>query len=161
MAEIEEKSENVENVENVENCKYRDPDNMEEIIERVKNTEKHNDVVDIINKVFPGWILGWPKKYSKDYIHFQNNWEFVCKKTNSSPLRVVIVDKIVFDDPNYKLVRMFCELLTLCGHSVRRKEEFIGCKVCGDAIPTHEIYKQLVDRKINVPSFWNLKCVDC
>ena len=149
MSEIEEK------------CSYKDPENIKEILEQVKNTEKHNDIVKLIDNIFPGWILGWCEKYSSDYSHFQNNWRFVCKKMALSPLKVVIVDKIVFDNAEYSLIRVFCELLTLCGHSVRRKEEFIGCKVCGDAIPTELIYKQLIERQINVPGFWNIKCVNC
>ena len=68
MSEIEEK------------CSYRDPENINEILERVKNTEKHNDIVKLIDNIFPDWILGWCEKYSSDYSHFQNNWRFVCTK---------------------------------------------------------------------------------
>jgi hypothetical protein len=140
---------------------YLDPPNTFEIIEKIKTLETHDEVVNLINEIVPGWILGWPKRYSKDYSHFQNNWEFVCKKSQSKTLSVVIVDLITFNDLNHNLIQLFCDLLTLFGHSVRRKEEFIGCKFCGDAIPTQTVYNQLVDRKINVPACWMVKCQGC
>lgn len=153
-----EKEKKVENLY----AKYIDPENYSQIVEDIKNAENHNQVVDIINKTFPGWILGWPERYSKDYPHFQNNWEFVCNKSGCKPLRVVIVDYIIFKNPNYKLLHMFSELLTLFGHSVRRKEEFIGCKICGNAIPSQQVYNQLVERKVtSIPRCWMIKCRTC
>tara|TARA_Y100000389_G_scaffold59633_1_gene55731 strand:+ start:174 stop:629 length:456 start_codon:yes stop_codon:yes gene_type:complete len=141
---------------------FSDPENTPQIIEEIKNSETHDEVVDIINKTFPKWILGWPKRYSVDYPHFQNNWNFVCKKAECKPLSVIIVDTIEFKKPNYSLVRFFSELLTVFGHSVRRKEEFIGCKICGDAIPNQTVYNQLVERKVpNIPSCWMIKCKNC
>ena len=142
--------------------KYTDPVNKDEIINDIKNAETHDDVVSIINKTFPEWILGWPKRYCVDYPHFTNNWEFVCKKAGCKPLSVIIVDLIEFNDPDYTLIKLFAELLTVFGHSVRRKEEFIGCKICGDAIPTQDVYNQLVERKVtNIPSCWMIKCFSC
>ena len=141
---------------------YTDPENHEEIVENIKKAETHDEVVKIINKTFPVWIIGWPKRYSDDYPHFQNNWKFVCNKAGCKPLSVIIVSIIEFKKPNYRLVRLFSELLTMFGHSVRRKEEFVGCKMCGDAIPTDSVYKQLVDRKVaNIPSCWMIKCKKC
>ena len=145
----------------MENNQYLDPPNTTEIIENIKTLETHDEVVNLINTLFPKWILGWPKQYSKDYPHFQNNWEFICKKSQSKTLSVIIVDLIVFNNPKYKLIQLFCELLTVFGHSVRRKEEFIGCKICGDGIPTQNVYNQLVERKINVPACWMVKCNNC
>lgn len=140
---------------------YQDPENVDDIVEKVKNCETHDEVVTLINETFPGWILGWPMRYSLDYPHFQNNWEFVCKKSGTKTLSVIIVDHIVFNNPKFSLVKLFCELLTVFGHSVRRKEEFIGCKICGDAIPTQSVYNQLRERKITVPSCWMVKCQKC
>lgn len=142
-------------------CTYEDPENVEEIVTRVKNCETHDEVVKLINEIFPGWIIGWPKQFCIDYPHFQNNWKYICKKSGCKPLSVIIVDKIVFNNNKYSLIKLFCELLTVFGHSVRRKEEFIGCKVCGDAIPSQSVYNQLVERKISVPNCWMVKCRDC
>ena len=92
---------------------FQDPENVDEIVEKIKECENHDQVVDLINETFPGWILGWPKRYSVDFPHFQNNWEYVCKKSGTKTLSIIIVDTIVFNDPKYKLVKMFCEILTL------------------------------------------------
>lgn len=140
---------------------YTDPPNKDQIMNDIKNAEMHDDVIKIINNTFPGWILGWPKRFCVDYPHFQSNWEFVCKRTKSSPLSVIIVDRVVFNDPTHSLLQFFCELLTMFGHSVRRKEEFIGCKLCGNAIPTQPVYRQLKERKLQVPSFWSMRCQSC
>lgn len=140
---------------------YENPENVDEIVEKVKNCQMHDDVVKLITETFPGWILGCPKRYSVDFPHFQYNWEYVCKKSGCKPLNVVIVDKIVFDDPKYSLINLFCELLTVFGHSVRRKEEFIGCKMCGDALPSQEIFSQLVERKATNLQCWMIKCRGC
>jgi hypothetical protein len=140
---------------------FQDPENVDEIVEKIKECENHDQVVDLINETFPGWILGWPKRYSVDFPHFQNNWEYVCKKSGTKTLSIIIVDTIVFNDPKYKLVKMFCEILTLFGHSVRRKEEFIGCKVCGDVIPSQMVFQQLVERKVTTLDCWMVKCRGC
>ena len=140
---------------------FEDPENVEEIINKVKECETHDEVVKLINETFPGWILGWSKKYSVDYQHFQNNWEFVCKKSGCKPLNVIIVDAIVFNDPKYTLVKLFSELLTVFGHSVRRKEEFIECKICGEALPTQEVFNHLVERMMTKLDCWMIKCRNC
>ena len=140
---------------------FEDPENVEEIINKVKECETHDEVVKLINETFPGWILGWSKKYSVDYQHFQNNWEFVCKKSGCKPLNVISVDAIVFNDPNYTLVKLFSELLTVFGHSVRRKEEFIECKICGEALPTQEVFNHLVERMMTKLDCWMIKCRNC
>jgi hypothetical protein len=140
---------------------FEDPENVEEIIKKVKECETHDEVVKLINETFPGWILGWSKKYSTDYQHFQNNWEFVCKKSGCKPLNVLIVDTIVFNDPKYTLVKLFSELLTVFGHSVRRKEEFIECKICGDALPSEEVFHHLVERMMTKLDCWMVKCRNC
>ena len=140
---------------------YQNPTNADEIVENVKNCETHDEIVNLINKVFPTWIIGWPKRFCADYPHFENNWKYICKQSNCKPLSVIIVDKIEFNDTKYSTIKLFCELLTVFGHSVRRKEEFIGCVICGDAIPSQYVYNQLVERKIPVPNSWMVKCRHC
>lgn len=140
---------------------YRDPENVDEIIDKLKNCENHDQIITLIKKTFPGWIIGWSKRYCTDYPHFQNNWKYICKKTNCKTLSVIIVDSVKFDEENFKLVMMFSELLTIFGHSVKRKNEFISCEVCGNAIPNQDIYNQLVERSINVPIQWESKCTNC
>jgi hypothetical protein len=143
--------------------KYKNPSKeiTESIISSLKEAENHNKVVDIINSVFPGWIIGCSKKYSLDYPHFTNNWDNVCKKIGCKPLDIVIVDELVFNDTNYSLIQMFCELLTMFGHSVRRKQEFFECKFCSSILPNQEIYNKIIEAKIKAPEYWSMKCKTC
>jgi hypothetical protein len=150
-------------MDNINQELYVNPVNTNEIIEKIKNGETHDEVVNVITETFPNWIMGWLNEFSSDYPHFQKNWESVCLKTNTKPLRIIIVDKVVFDDPNYSLLRMFCEILTAFGHCVRRKEEFIDCKLCGDALPTPNIYNALKEKGkgLKLPFAWSPKCSTC
>lgn len=141
--------------------KYMDPENKDEILKKIRKAETHSDVVKIINDTFPDWIMGWPKKYSDDYSFFTTNWQDGCEKLNCKPLCIIIVDKIVFHDKNYSVIQMFCELLTLFGHSVRRKEEFFECKFCGKILPTEPIYDGLKKSGALVPQIWSMKCTNC
>lgn len=140
---------------------YTNPANVDSIIEELKATETHDGVVKLIDRTFQGWILGWPRRYCVDYPHFQNNWRYVCEKAGTKPLHVVVVDFLDFDKPEYSLLRMFAELLTVFGHSVRRKEEFLGCPHCGDAIPNKVLYDELVKRGVTTPAVWSTKCSTC
>jgi hypothetical protein len=163
MSEIKKDMKMEEDTKDTKDTKYRDPspEETKKIVGQIKNAEMHDDVVNIMNTTFPTWFLGWPKKYCVDYPHMQSNWKFTCKKSKCNTLSVVIVDKIVFNDPDYSLIKLFAELLTVFGHSVRRKEEFIGCVRCGDAIPTQMVYNQLKERSLSVPSHWMTQCIKC
>lgn len=141
--------------------KYLDPPNTQEIIESLKQAKTHNNVVDIIVSKFPDWVLGWPTKYCSDYPHLKQNWDHVCAKIKTKPLNVVIVDFIDFNSLNHTLVQTFCEILTLFGHSVRRKEEFISCKICGDAIPSLATFEQFKEKQIPNLPYYSLKCLNC
>ena len=141
--------------------KYKNPPNHKEIVEKLKNAETHNEVVKIIMETFPKWILTWCPRFCTDYEFLQNNWEFVCTKTNSKPLRVVLVESLVFKNEEHSLVMMFAEILTAFGHSVRRKEEFSRCKICGDAVPSKQVWKQFKQRKLSIPKKWSLICSKC
>jgi hypothetical protein len=140
---------------------YTDPTDTKKLIDKLKECEMHDDVVDFIKEVFPTWILGWPKRYSLDYPLFKKNWEETCKKTQSRTLSVIIVDKIIFNDPKYTLLNTFADLLTLFGHSVRCKDEFIGCKLCGDAIPNETVFQRLFNAGQTDLPCWMVKCRNC
>jgi hypothetical protein len=140
---------------------YKNPDNSEKLIERLKECEMHDDVVNLIKEVFPTWILGWPKRYCVDYPNYEKSWQQTCKKTGSKTLSFIIVDKVVFNDVNYSLLNTFADLLTLFGHSVRCKEEFIGCKICGDAIPNESVFYKLFNAGQTDLPCWMIKCRNC
>ena len=144
-----------------EKYKNPSPEITESIMKNLRDAENHNEVIEIINSIFPTWIIGCSKKYSVDYPHFTNNWENVCKKIKCKTLDIIIIDELIFSDKEYSIVQTFCELLTLFGHSVRRKEEFFECKFCSDIIPTENVYNKLKNLKIKVPKVWSMKCANC
>ena len=139
---------------------YKDPADMDHVIDRILNTEKHNDVKKIILETFPSWILGTTDSYCLDYPHLQKNWEHVCEKIGVECTRIAIVD-FIHSDEDHKLIPIFCELLTRFGYCVRRKEEYIGCSKCGKVIPMIEIWKQMKTSGLNVPEAWSKKCSSC
>jgi hypothetical protein len=145
---------------------YSDPENYQTIIEELKNCEKHNDVLKLIDTVYPLWIVKWCPKFSDDYPSFTHNWNFISKKIGTKPLNVILVDYIHTDNTDknvytYKLLGFFCEILTAFGHCVRRKEEFTECTKCKSAVPSFIIYEQLKERHIEIPKKWSFKCSIC
>ena len=141
--------------------KYTNPDNVDEIMNELKNAKVHGEVVKIMNKTFPGWIIGWPKKFSDDYPIFSEHWNKICSDLKVQPLCILIVDHIAFADNDYTLLSSFCELLTLFGHCVRRKEEFFECKLCGSVLPNQSVYEKLKKDGVKVPEVWMMRCSTC
>lgn len=142
--------------------KYQDPEDQEvvnSIIERIKNAPSVGDIKKIIDEVFPGWIVAFLKTYSKDYPNFNTNWKKICIQLGVKQSEIMIVDYIDFsNNDNYKLVRMFCELFTRAGFSVRTKDDFIPCSNCDSAIPTETMYKILKSRAVVVPNTYSNVC---
>ena len=143
------------------NNKYKDPKNKDEIIKETRNAKTHGDVMKIINRTFPGWILGCSEDYSDDYEHYKNTWKKICNKIGCKMLNIVIVDYLVFKNKDYYLIEMFSELLTRFGHSVKTKFDFIQCSKCSKSIPVKENYNLLKNNNISVPDTWSDVCIKC
>ena len=62
--------------------KYIDPENTQEILEKIKTLPMLGDVKVILEETFPNWIVGGTFSYSKDYPHLQKNWEKICHQNN-------------------------------------------------------------------------------
>lgn len=141
---------------------YKNPINTSSIISSLTDCVDLNQVLTLISKVFPNWIIGLSHGYSDDYPHFQSNWNVVCKKMNCKPREPIIVDfiPVKFDDTN-SIILTFCEVLTRFGYPVRRKEEFSECKHCEKLIPSKVIYDKLKTNNIKIPSIWMNKCQSC
>lgn len=140
--------------------KYTNPDNFKEIIDSLVEAKTHQDLMDIVQKSFPEWLLGTIKQYSSDYPHLQKNWSIVCDKIGVKPTEIVVVDYIN-SGKDYKLIQAFCELMTTAGYCVRRKEEVIACVKCGDAIPMLELWRKMKKAGLKVPGEWSKKCSSC
>ena len=142
--------------------KYVDPENADEILEKIKTLPTMGEVKQLIEETFPEWFVALLDDYCPDYPQLRVNWRVVCHKLGISPTKVVIVEEINFDDDKHKLTKTFAELLTRVGFSVRRKIEFTPCRVCHKAIPSPELHEQFrVRGDVKIPPTWSQYCVGC
>lgn len=154
-------SENNTDVNNNSFSKYRDPDNIDELMNEIKECPNISAIMDFIHKYIPGWFVTLLDSYSGDYPHFQETWIKLCIHMEISPTKIMIVDEMIFDD-NHKLIRTLSELFTRCGFSVKRKLEFIPCEVCGRAIPTEFVYQKLKrENRRDLPEKYSEYCTSC
>lgn len=118
---------------------HKDPENWEELLDKMKNLKTLGEVLNMFNETFPGIVIGFMNGYSPDYPHLKEDWDKIAKMNNTTTKQVMILDDVSFDE-NHNLVRHFCECFTRAGFSVRRKMEFIPCKETGLAVPTELLY---------------------
>jgi hypothetical protein len=140
---------------------YKDPENVDFIIEEIKSLPTLKEVKPIVDKYFPSWIIGTVKDYSIDYPTLKNNWIIVCNGLKISPLEIIIIDSDLTVDNEHKLIGLFCEILTRSGFCVRSKNHLTTCETCNLAIPTQHIYQMMKANGIKVPIFWTKKCSKC
>jgi hypothetical protein len=141
---------------------FKDPENVEDIKETLKTLPTMKDILDLINKVFPNWIVTFFDKYSNDYPHLDKNWELITKELNIPKSQILIVENIYNkDDEEHLLINLFCDIFTRSGFIVRRKNEIFPCEVCNAAIPNNESYNKMKESNIQVPETWTQKCTTC
>jgi hypothetical protein len=145
------------------NIKYKDPDNVDVVMEQIRRAPTIGDVKEIADKIFPKWIVAVAPDYCPDYSEFLKTWDFLCSRLACKKQCVLIVEYLIFEDPNndYTLIRHLGELLTRAGYSVRRQEEFVGCTECHKAIVSPILYEILKKQQIPVPEIWTQKCSNC
>ena len=141
--------------------KYMDPPNLKEIQEELKSIQDHSDIRKTIERVFPDWLAHTTDHYSKDYPHFQKNWETMCRVGKLTKQSLVLVEFLDFNKPNHRLVMDFAEKMTKSGYCVRRLGEFNGCDKCGAAIPVERLWVHLKKLKFPIPDEWSTHCVEC
>ena len=142
--------------------KYKDPENVDEIIAELKNCPTVGDIYELINRVFPGWFVGSLPGYSDDYSFMERSWETVCKKSGQTKKELIIVE-YVSDKIGYKLTETFSEILTIVGFCVRQKKEYFACDVCGKGLPQPQLY-DLLKKGMYGPSLplrWSKICSTC
>jgi hypothetical protein len=144
----------------VEYKKYEDPVNTKEIIEHVISLTEQSEIYEYISFIFPGWILHSTDHYSDDYDYLENNWKQICDLGKVKKAQIVLVDFIDFQE-NLILIKLFCEIMTRHGYTVRRKEEFIGCSKCGKGIATSYLWKIMFQKGLPVPNKWSSTCTKC
>ena len=142
--------------------KYNDPENLEEILSKIKSAPTLGDIKPILESLYPTWIIGSMKGYSKDYPLLQKNWETICDLSKVKPLEIIIVDFILYNqDKKHTLLHVFAEILTKSGFCVRSKDEFSPCKKCNLAIPSDVLYDMMKKNHHNIPFRWSPVCEKC
>lgn len=139
---------------------FTDPLNTKQLMNTIKTLPTLGDIKPLLDKVFPEWIIGSMEKYSNDYPHLQKNWEIVCKKTGTTPMGIIIVKEMYFDD-SHKLLQLFAETMTRAGFVVRRKGELMPCDNCNLAIPHPNLYDKMKIANLPVPKRWSRTCTIC
>jgi len=119
--------------------KYRDPKNKEErekLYKEIQEIKSAQNAYDFVKKYSPDWILNECDKFSDEYEKYNENWGKVVSSLFQSKKKILIVDKIIFEDKQkiYTILMMLSEILTRGGYCIRRKEEFAPCKKCFLAI---------------------------
>lgn len=139
--------------------KYVDTSETLEVLESLKMAANLGDVLVIIKKVFPDWVVTFLDDYSDDYTSLRKHWHEICVKSDVKPAQVMIVDEMKFSK-SHTLIGTFSEIFTRSGFSVRSKHEIGFCDVCNKAIPSRKVYHAMND-KSDVPDEWSATCRDC
>ncbi len=141
---------------------FVDPSNFSEILERLKNCETRKETTDLINEVFPLWLVGEMKMYSDDYPHLQRNWKAICDMNNVEMQSIVLVQDVAFkNDKTHSLLYAFCEHMTKKGYIVRRVGEMQPCRKCNKAIPCVDVWHLMKEKHMPVPKEWMDVCRKC
>jgi hypothetical protein len=141
--------------------KYIDPSNYEEIIKQLHDTQNVENVIKLINTIYPTWFVDMANIYSEDYTHLTKNWDRICNMIGTKKYFIIFVDEII-NDENHKLINYFCEWLTRTGFCVRRNNEFILCDKCKAVIPCENLWKLLKKSNTpNIPQVWKNHCSKC
>ena len=139
---------------------FKDPSNVDEIKEQIINCPTVKDVIEIINSVYPSWLVNTIDDYSEDYPHLTKNWEIICAKFQIQKQKIIVVEDIV-NDSEHTLVKFFADYFTSVGCIVRTKYDIVPCIVCNRGIPNEEIYNKMKELEMNVPEKWLAKCINC
>ena len=139
---------------------YVNPPNEEQILTRMRNLATVGEVFNLVNEIFPNWIIAMLPGFCTVYHHLKSNWLEVCSKIEVHTTEVMIVQDFPPGD-DYTLVHHFCECFTRAGFAVRRKYEFIPCGKCKRAVPTEVVWGLFKSQGVHVPEEWSNKCSLC
>lgn len=140
---------------------YKDVTNFQEILDNVKKLATLGEIKELVEQIYPSWIIGFLQKYSQDYNELQSNWEKICQENKTNVKQIMLVDSIFFDD-EHKLIQLFAEIFTKSGFLVRTKEQIIPCSKCNLAIISRQLYDLLKDKNSeDYPESWSDRCRSC
>lgn len=143
--------------------KYKDPPNASAIISKMYELPTLGDIKNLVDEVFPEWIVTVMGSYCANYPHLQENWNKVCQMIPVKPTAVLIAEELFEPtDETHTVVNAFAECFTRAGFSVRRKVEYIPCTNCQQvAIPSKPVWMVFKEKNINCPTEWSSICYKC
>jgi hypothetical protein len=141
----------------------QDPENIDEILEKIGTIRTMGEIFELIDKTFPSWVIHIVDNFSEDYLFLDQNWQNICKELNVRKAKIIIVRQIslISEESNTKLVKIFCELLTKAGFIVRDVNDLQLCLKCGNALPTEGMYNTLKKMNVSVPEEYISNCSKC
>ena len=139
---------------------YKDPQNIQEITKEILLSKNIQNIIDILNKTFPNFIIETLSDFSEDYPHFDLNWTAICFSLKVRKAFILLVDDFE-EDSEHILIKMFCEILTQAGFVVRKNKDFQPCLICKKVLPNKGMYEKMKDHKVAVPKEWNDTCKKC
>lgn len=134
---------------------YKNPENADEIMNRIVECPTLKEVMELLTEIFPTWIRHGFENYSKDYDYLQSNWYNVANMTDSTP-KVIIVVGHYGDTEDYSIIRTFAEIFTHCGFCIRKEKELVGCVLCGAALLSPTVYE--ISTNPANPAQWKDRC---
>ena len=141
----------------------QDPENIDEILEKIGTIRTMGEIFELIDKTFPSWVIHIVDNFSNDYPFLDQNWANICKELNVRKAKIIIVRQIslIKEESNNKLIKIFCELLTKAGFIVRDVNDLQLCSKCGNALPTQGMYNTLKTMKVTIPEEYISECSKC
>ena len=135
---------------------------INEIKNNLKNLKTLEDVFLYINSEEKDWITDICDNFSDDYPHLTMNWNFLVKKINLEPQKIILVNKF---DTDTKI--LFSDLLFTSGFILKSNEDYSKCPTCNKVIPKLNIYNMIQEKKesenlnVSIPDEWRHTCSRC
>lgn len=145
---------------------YKDPnqDEVARFLSKIKKAKNLGNVNEIINGIFPDWIIGELNVFCPSYNFLQENWTKCCLELNQQPKKIILVKYLppININQDYKIILTYSEILTKAGFCVRSCADYIPCKNCNMvAVPTLQNYTYFKRTKENIPETWKNTCNHC
>ena len=140
---------------------YNDPENLDFILKDMNTIKDLDGILNMINIIYPDWIVYMLNNYSEDYPHLIKNWDTIVKTSNLTKGKIIVV-RFMSDKEDHKLIRIFADLFTTSGSVLRTVNDLSPCPKCSLAIPSEYVYNKMKEHKIpTLPEKWSIQCTKC
>ncbi len=141
---------------------FTDPEDLDRIVADIKGCRTIGELIELVNNVFSGWIIGLVPRYCESYPHLTQNWHYICNQIGVRPAMIVIVSYLS-DDKEHSLMNIFLESFYKAGFVVRLVDHFAPCSRCYQmVVPSREIYGKFVENNmLRLPLAWTSTCKQC